>query len=143
MLAQEVSFHQSGIPDLLSALAKSRPARHVKAMLIYKIFRRDEHEAFSRAGETKGAPVDLADGYIHFSTAETVAVTAAKHFNGEDGLKLLAVKADSLGDALIWEVSRGGVDFPHLYRPLRREDVLWTRDLPLRDGRHRFEGLLP
>ncbi|MGR3271263.1 DUF952 domain-containing protein [Thalassococcus profundi] len=112
-------------------------------MLIYKIFRRDEHEAFSRAGETKGAPVDLADGYIHFSTAETVAETAAKHFNGEDGLKLLAVEADGLGDALIWEVSRGGVDFPHLYRPLRREDVLWTRDLPLRDGRHRFEGLLP
>lgn len=110
-------------------------------MLIYKIFRSDEFDAFDRAGETLGAPIDLADGYVHFSTAEQAAETAGKHFAGETGLKLLAVEAEPLGAALKWEVSRGGALFPHLYRALRREDVLWSADLPLVDGRHQFPEL--
>ena len=109
--------------------------------LIYKIFRQDEFAAFTESGETLGAPVDLADGYIHFSTAEQVAETAGKHFAGEDGLKLLAVDPAPLGNALKWEPSRGGALFPHLYRPLRKNDVLWSRDLPLVDGSHDFSGL--
>lgn len=107
-------------------------------MLIYKILRAPENEAFVAAGETSGAPVDLADGFIHFSTAGQVAETAAKHFADADGLVLLAAEADALGDALRWETSRGGALFPHLYRTLRRADVLWTTDLPLRDGTHDF-----
>lgn len=109
-------------------------------MLIYKIFRAPENEAFVAAGETSGAPIDLSDGFIHFSTAEQVAETAAKHFAGVEGLVLLALDAGTLGDALRWEASRGGALFPHLYRPLRREDVLWTKDLLLRDGLHEFPG---
>lgn len=109
---------------------------------IYKIFRAGEHDDFVAHGKTRGAPVDLADGYIHFSTAEQVAETAFKHFSGETGLKLLAVDADSLGDALRWETSWGGALFPHLYRDLRRDDVLWSRDLPLRDGAHDFGDAL-
>ena len=111
--------------------------------IIYKIFRSEEYAAFVAAGRTEGAPVDVQDGYIHFSSADQVEETASKHFAGEDGLKLLAVKADRLGDDLKWEVSRGGALFPHLYRELRFEDVASVRDLPLRDGRHRFEGLTP
>lgn len=107
-------------------------------MLIYKIFRAAEFETFDAAGETKGAPVDLTDGFIHFSTAVQAAETAAKHFAGEDGLMLLALEADRLGDALRWEPSRGGALFPHLYRSLTRADVLWSRPLPLVDGRHVF-----
>ena len=109
--------------------------------IIYKIFRAAEYAAFASAGETAGAPIDLADGYIHFSTGDQVEVTASKHFAGEDGLKLLGVESEALGDALRWEVSRGGALFPHLYRVLRAEDVMFVRDLPLEDGRHRFEGL--
>jgi uncharacterized protein (DUF952 family) len=107
-------------------------------MMIYKIFRAHENTAFEEQGETLGAPVDLADGYIHFSTAEQAAETAAKHFAGAEGLVLLAVAAEGLGDALKWEPSRGGALFPHLYRPLRRADVLWSRPLPLKDGVHVF-----
>ena len=66
-------------------------------MLVYKIFRADEWAAFQAAGETLGAPVDLADGFVHFSTATQAAETAAKHFAGEDGLVLLALDADSPG----------------------------------------------
>ncbi len=107
-------------------------------MLIYKIFRAEDWATLQTKGETRGAPVDLADGFVHFSTAEQAAETAAKHFAGADGLLLLAIDADALGDALKWEVSRGAALFPHLYRPLRLSDVLWARPLPLVDGAHRF-----
>ncbi|WP_019956154.1 DUF952 domain-containing protein [Yoonia vestfoldensis] len=104
-------------------------------MLIYKIFRADEWATLQRDGATSGAPVDLADGYIHFSTAVTVAETVAKYFAGETGLVVVGVEADHL-DPLKWEPARGGVLFPHLYRDLTIADVVWVRDLPLSDGAH-------
>jgi uncharacterized protein (DUF952 family) len=107
-------------------------------MLIYKIFRADEWAALQAQGETLGAPIDIADGYVHFSTAAQAQETAAKHFAGEDGLTLLALDADSLGEALTWEPSRGGALFPHLYRALRLSDILWHEPLPLVDGTHHF-----
>ena len=111
-------------------------------MRIYKILRPAEWADLERLGETGGAPVDLADGFIHFSTAAQVAETAAKHFAGEEGLILAAFDATAMGDALRWEVSRGGATFPHLYAPLRRTDVIWHAPLPLVGGAHVFpEGM--
>ncbi len=107
-------------------------------MLIYKILHANEWADLQANGETLGAPIDLADGYVHFSTAEQAAETAAKHFVGVDGLLLLAVEGDSLGDALKWEVSRGDALFPHLYQALRLSDVLWIKPIPLVDGVHQF-----
>jgi len=107
-------------------------------MLIYKIFRGPEWAQLQAEGETDGAPVDVADGYVHFSTAAQAAETAAKHFAGEEGLWLLALESDALGDDLKWEPSRGGALFPHLYRRLRMTDVLWARPLPLEGGMHVF-----
>lgn len=109
---------------------------------IYKIFRPDEYEAFASAGRTKGAPIDLADGYIHLSTSAQAGETVAKHFAGEDGLKVLAVRPEPLGDDLKWEVSRGGALFPHLYRELFLTDVVWVKDLPLVDGKHLTDEVL-
>jgi uncharacterized protein (DUF952 family) len=107
-------------------------------MLILKIFRAAEWDALCRQGSTAGAPVDLADGFIHFSTPAQVAETAAKHFAGLDGLVLAACDSGALGPALRWEVSRGGARFPHLYRPLRLAEVLWHRPLPLGPSGHVF-----
>ncbi|GGL84328.1 hypothetical protein GCM10011534_02790 [Pseudooceanicola nanhaiensis] len=107
-------------------------------MLIYKIFRAPEWALLQSDGETDGAPVDVADGYVHFSTAAQAAETAAKHFASEDDLWLLALDADTLAPDLKWEPSRGGALFPHLYRRLRRSDVLWARPLPLENGAHVF-----
>ena len=107
-------------------------------MLIYKILRTDEWAALRAEKETRGAPVDLADGYIHFSSPTQAPETAAKHFAGEDGLMLVAVETDRLGADLKWEVSRGGAEFPHLYRVLRLEDVAWAQPLPLVEGMHQF-----
>ncbi|WP_209427707.1 DUF952 domain-containing protein [Pararhodobacter sp. SW119] len=112
-------------------------------MLVYKIFRRPEWDSFRANGETNGAPVDLADGYIHLSTAAQVTGTAAKHFVGESDLVLVALEADDLGDALRWEPSRGDKLFPHLYRPLRLGDVVWDKSLPLGAAGHIFpEGVV-
>ena len=96
-------------------------------MLIYKVFRRAEWAQMQADGQTAGAPVDLADGYIHFSTVETLPGTLAKHFAGEAGLMLIACDPDALAGDLRWEPSRGGLLFPHLYRVLRRDDVIWHR----------------
>ncbi|MFI0396278.1 DUF952 domain-containing protein [Paracoccus jiaweipingae] len=110
-------------------------------MLIFKIFRAPEWHQLRQNGATDGAPVDLADGFIHLSTADQLATTAAKHFAGETGLILAAVQAEPLGDALKWEVSRGGALFPHLYRPLQLADIAWHRDLPLGPDGHQTGDL--
>jgi len=107
-------------------------------MLIFKIFRSDEWADLRANGETAGAPIDVADGFVHFSTAAQAAETAAKHFEGVDGLFLLAVDAGDLGDDLKWEVSRGDALFPHLFRPLKLTDVVWAQPLPLEEGVHQF-----
>ena len=96
-------------------------------MLIYKILRTPEWVALCEAGESDGAPIDVADGYIHFSTATQAQETADKHFAGETELMVLAVETEPLGAALVWEPSRGGQLFPHLYRRLRLSDVRWAR----------------
>lgn len=109
---------------------------------IYKICDAAAWRAAERAGEFLGAPVDLADGYIHFSTADQVAETAAKHFAGQRDLVLVAVDANALGSALKWESSRGGALFPHLYGTLLLSAVRWVKPLPLGPGgRHVFPEL--
>ncbi|MGQ0611561.1 MAG: DUF952 domain-containing protein [Paracoccaceae bacterium] len=112
-------------------------------MLIYKIFRRAEWDALKAAGESLGAPIDLTDGYIHFSTSTQVAETAAKHFAGQADLVLVACDEARFGPALIWEPSRGGALFPHLFRALTLADVVWDKSLPLGAAGHIFpEGVI-
>ncbi len=110
-------------------------------MAIYKIFRAPEWEAMQTAGRTAGAPIDLQDGFVHLSTAAQVEETAARHFAGLEGLVLVAVDEARLAPELRWEPSRGGDLFPHLYRELRMDDVLWAAPLPLESGRHAFPPL--
>ncbi len=86
--------------------------------IIYKIVPATLWHGAEQNGCFDGAPVDLADGYIHFSTAAQVRETARRHFAGLDDLLLVSVAADRLGTALRWEPSRGGALFPHLYTAL-------------------------
>lgn len=112
-------------------------------MLILKILRRTEWDAFRQTGRTDGAPIDLADGFIHFSSPAQVVETVARHFATESDLVLVAVNPIGLGAALKWEPSRGGALFPHLYRALRLEEVVWDKSLPLGAAGHIFpEGVL-
>ena len=109
--------------------------------IIYHMCRADEWERARAAGSYPGSSQDEADGFIHFSTAAQVEESAAKHRAGQDGLVLLTVDGDALGEDLWWEPSRGGQLFPHLYRDLRMDDVLWSAPLPWEGERHRFPPL--
>jgi len=111
--------------------------------LVYKIVPRPLWRAAEADGVFKGAPVDLADGFIHFSTASQTRETAEKHFAGQGDLLLVAVEAEAFGAAMKWEISRGGALFPHLYAPLpvaaaRRVDAIPQTA----GGKHDFAGLL-
>ena len=105
--------------------------------LIYKIVSASEWLEAERAGVFHGSVVDRRDGFIHFSTDAQVRETAARHFAGQDDLRLVSVSPDAL--ELRWETSRGGELFPHLYGPLDLADVISVQPLELQeDGSHRL-----
>jgi len=105
--------------------------------LIYKICPAALWAEAEAKGRFDGSPVDIADGYIHFSTGAQLAETAAKHFAGQDGLLLIAIDDGRLDPALRYEPSRGGALFPHLYAPLDPKAARWVVPMPLKDdGSH-------
>ena len=107
-------------------------------MFIYKILRSPEWADLQENARSLGAPIDVADGYIHFSTAAQARETAAKHFAGEEELLLLAYDAEAFGADLKWEVSRGDALFPHLYAPLQLDQAVWAKPLRLSADGHEF-----
>ncbi len=111
--------------------------------LAYKIIPENLWREAEAAGVFHGAPVDLADGFIHFSTASQTPETAAKHFADQRGLLLVTIEAGDFGAAMKWEPSRGGALFPHLYGPLPIARAMSVRPIPTGpDGAHDFTGLL-
>jgi uncharacterized protein (DUF952 family) len=114
------------------------------AAVVYKICSAGEWAEAEAAGAFIGSPVDLADGYIHFSTAAQTPETLRRHFAGRDGLVLVAVDAAALGSALRWEPSRGGDLFPHLYAPLPVTAALSVTAIETDGaGGHAVPGLAP
>jgi nicotinate-nucleotide pyrophosphorylase (carboxylating) len=101
-------------------LTQSAPAADIGMdyLSIWKVFRAAEWEALQATGSFEGSPDDLRDGFIHLSTDQQLQGTLARHFAGAEGLVLaeVAVAADP---SLRFE---GPGHFPHLYRPLRREE---------------------
>jgi len=99
--------------------------------LIYKILSRNEWRAAEASGTFTGSSIDHRDGYIHFSTAEQAQETAQRHFRGQCDLVVLEIDGGSLGPTLVWEPSRGGALFPHLYGPLVTAHVRTVHPAPL------------
>jgi uncharacterized protein (DUF952 family) len=99
--------------------------------VIYKICASAEWAAAETSGSYAGSEHDRRDGFIHFSTAAQLAGTLAKHFAGRSDLRLIAIDADALGDALRWDPARDGDLFPHLYGALPIAAALWTRELKI------------
>lgn len=117
--------------------------RHVPgavSAVIYKIAPEQLWREAMEKGSFSGSPVDVMDGFIHFSTAAQVRDTAAKHFASTTDLVLIAIATAGLD--LRWEPSRGGNLFPHLYDELPLSAVQWVKPLPLdANGRHEFPAL--
>jgi uncharacterized protein (DUF952 family) len=108
-------------------------------LFAYKILTDEQFAQMKADGLFKGAPIDLTDGYIHMSTREQAAETAAKHFAGQDRLVMLMIDLAPFGEAIKWEESRGGALFPHLYGDLPMSAVAGKVVLRLDEaGRHMF-----
>ncbi len=105
-------------------------------MLVFKIFLPDQWKVFTNDGRTRGAPVDISDGYIHFSKASQLMETMSKHFSDYEDLVLAACKTEKFSTDLKWEPSRRGQDFPHLYRELLMADIEWHTHLKKKNGHH-------
>jgi uncharacterized protein (DUF952 family) len=109
---------------------------------IYKLMSADEWKAAAATGLYEGSAVDQRDGFIHFSTAEQVKETAARHFADIENLMLIVVDVDRLDGELQWEPSRGGALFPHLYGTFRVEAVIEVEPVARgRDGSFVFPSL--
>ncbi len=98
---------------------------------VYKILAAGAWKRAEEIGTFGGSAIDERDGFIHLSTGSQVRQTAALHFRDQSNLLLVAVDAEQLGDALKYEISRGGDRFPHLYGPLPTSAALWVTSLPL------------
>ena len=110
--------------------------------LIYHMCPFEAWAAALVAGAYSGTAQDQADGFIHFSTRDQIAESAKKHRAGQDGLVLVAVDVERLGDRLKWEKARDGDLFPHLYGPLDPAESASAAPLPLGpDGLHVFPTL--
>ena len=106
----------------------SRASRSPNDDVLFKLVDRDYWESHTQDGFFDGSEVDLADGFIHFSNAQQLPETAQKHFQGQQGLLLVAVESKALGSALRYEASRNDELFGHLYAKLNTASVAWVRD---------------
>jgi uncharacterized protein (DUF952 family) len=107
--------------------------------VVYKIVTEALWQEARQSGVFRGAGIDLKDNFIHLSTEKQVRQTVALFFAGQPGLLLIAIDSGKLGDKLIFEPSRDGDLFPHLYAELPLSAVIWERPLPLDDaGQHIF-----
>lgn len=97
--------------------------------LIYKIAAEAIYAPARGAATFAGMPIDATDGYLHLSTAAQLPETLRLHFAGQPGLVLLAVRTADLGEALVWEPSRGGQLFPHYYGALPLSAMAWEAPL--------------
>jgi uncharacterized protein (DUF952 family) len=111
---------------------------------VYKIASFEEWDEAIERGTFNGAAIDQQDGFIHFSTAQQVRETAAKHFAGRDGLFLVKVATAPMARHYKMEVSRGGALFPHLYANLPVSNATEWQELELgEDGMHIFPDTIP
>ena len=95
-----------------------------RPLTAYKVLTAEQMATLERDGRFLGAPIDLADGYVHLSTADQLEGTLAKHYAGREDLHLAAIDLGSFGTSLKWEAARDGALFPHLYGPLLLETVV-------------------
>jgi len=91
---------------------------------VYKITNTQLWSEAKKSGTLQGMPIDIADGYMHFSTIDQLKETLRLHFRGQGDLMLLEIETKKVEKNLKWETSRGGALFPHLYAELKTNQIL-------------------
>ena len=103
-------------------------------MRLFHLVPRDQWRAFIESGADAWAPPSLAsEGFVHLSFPDQLTGTLAAHFSAHSTVTLLEVFVEA-AEELVIEASRGGADFPHLYRALRRSECLGHWHLTSMDG---------
>ena len=136
--AMDDSMRNMRIEKLAGFLSSQAPANAP----VYKICDAALWREAEEIGQFTGAEIDIQDGYIHFSTATQAQETARKHFKGREGLVFVAIDTGKLN--MVWEPSRGGDLFPHLYDALPVESAISVTPMhPDADGTPVPEGGFP
>ena len=105
---------------------------------VYKICTKYEWNDAKENKIFKGTPLDLKDGYIHFSDINQIKQTLNKFYLNQPNLVLLKVDALKL-QKLVWEQSSSGDMFPHLYSDFDVGCVVKEYPLDLKeDGNHKI-----
>ena len=105
--------------------------------IAYKIETRSAWAKAKSTGVYTGSALDVTDGFIHLSALDQVRATLAMWFKDQPDLILAKIDLSTLGETVVWEASRGGALFPHIYGPIPMSAVQEVIDLPLlADGSH-------
>ena len=105
--------------------------------IAYKIETRGAWAKAQSAGVYTGSALDVPDGFIHLSARDQVRATLTMWFKDQPDLILAKVDLTTLGETVVWEASRGGALFPHIYGSIPISAVHEVIDLPLlADGSH-------
>ncbi len=100
----------------------------MKGERLFHLVDPDAWRAFETAGEDELRVASLeSEGFVHLSFRGQLDGTLEAHFAGTERLVLLELDATGVAADVRLELSRGGERFPHLYRPLRRRDVVSAR----------------
>ncbi|MGB0599712.1 MAG: DUF952 domain-containing protein [Rubripirellula sp.] len=106
---------------------------------LYKVLSADAWQQAELDGVFRGVGIDLEDGFIHLSAPNQVKEIVAKFFANQDGLVLVSLDSDRLGESLRWEASPDGILFPHVYGDIPLQAVKSVDPLPLgEDNVHQF-----
>lgn len=92
---------------------QTKQTRHV-----YKILDQVAAQRSERDGRVETA-LDVADGYVHLSTAVQLQGTLERYYTGSMEVLLLEYSINDIADRLKWEPSRNGDLFPHYYGTLQ------------------------
>jgi uncharacterized protein (DUF952 family) len=105
--------------------------------IAYKIETRSAWAKAQSAGAYTGSALDVTDGFIHLSARDQVRATLTMWFKDQPDLILAKIDLTPLGETVVWEASRGGALFPHVYGLIPMSVVQDVVDLPLlADGSH-------
>ena len=131
---RRIWFHAAYAAGLRPGASRSKS--RFMGQRIYKVLTKQQWAA-AEAGALVRAPVDVEDGYVHFSTRTQLKETLAKWFRGVDGCVLASFDSEVFEHQLKWEKARGGDKFKHVYGEVRASQALsiWLLELDA-DGTH-------
>ena len=90
---------------------------------VYRVLYPEEWIDFKKKKVFYGNDLDQKSGYIHLSNKDQLKKTINIYFKKKK-IVILKIETKMLKQKLLWEISRSGDKFPHLYDRLTLESVV-------------------